>query len=65
MQVKIFCRAKKVNRMPWDLDAFYFHIPNSSSTDIMNSARFEVPTDVLLKIQVFWDVTPCLWDSSS
>jgi hypothetical protein len=24
-------------------------------------ARFEVHRAVLLKIHVFWDVTPCLW----
>jgi hypothetical protein len=31
----------------------------------INFMRFEVFTALLLKIQVFWDVTPCYWVSCS
>jgi len=51
--------------MPWVMYTFHFHIPNSSSTNIMNNAVFEVPTEGLLKIQVFWNVTVCCLASSS
>jgi len=60
-----FCHAKKVNIMPWVLRTFHFHMSNSSSTNIINSAVFEVPTEGLLKIQVFWNVTVCSLASSS
>jgi hypothetical protein len=58
MQVKI-CRAKEVT------SGFYVSIPNCSSINIVNNAIFEVPTEVLLNIQVFWNVTVCCWASSS
>jgi hypothetical protein len=64
MQVKIFCRTKKVNRMHWALYVFYCHTSNSYSIN-MNNATYEAATQVLLKIQVFWDITPCHWVGSS
>jgi hypothetical protein len=54
-----FCKAKKVNKIPWVPYTFHFHMSNISSTNIINNAVFEVPTKGLLMIRVFWNVTVC------
>jgi hypothetical protein len=38
--------------------------PGCNAMEEEEEVRFEVLTAVLLKIQVFWNVTPCRWVKS-
>ena len=57
MPVKIFCRAKKFNRMFWFLHVLYFHELNRSRVNSLKNATIKASAEVLLKMQKFWNVT--------
>jgi len=43
-----------MNQIPSDKPMTYY-----ASDLFLSCATFKVPTEVLLKLQVFWDVMPC------
>jgi hypothetical protein len=45
--------------MLWFLLVLYFHVSNRSRINIHKNVRFEVPKEVLMKMQIFWNVTVC------